>query len=60
MTIKEKAHQIIETLPENTNLKDIAYRFYVISKVEQGEREIEAGKGIPHDEAVKIMQSWLK
>jgi len=60
MTVKEKAHHIIENLPDTANLYDIADTIHVIAKVEQGEREIEAGKGIPHNEAIKIMKSWLK
>ena len=60
MTVKEQAHKIIDTLPDNTSLNDIAYTLYVISKVEQGEKEIEEGKGIPHEEAIKIMKSWRK
>ena len=60
MTVKDQAHEIINKLPDNTSLNDIAYTLYVISKVEQGEKEIEEAKGIQHEEAIKIMKSWQK
>ena len=60
MTTKKHAHKIIDTMPEDTSLNDIAYTLYVISKVEQGEQEIETGKGISHEEAVKMIQSWKR
>ena len=60
MTVKEQVHKIIDNLPDNMNLNDIAYTLYVISKIEQGDKEIEEGKGIPHKEAIKIIKSWQK
>ena len=42
------------------NLNDIAYTLFFISKVQQGEKEIEEGKGISHEEAIKITRSWEK
>jgi predicted transcriptional regulator len=58
MTVKEQVHKIIDDLPDDMNLNDIAYTLYVISKIEQGEKEIKEGKGIPHNEAIKIINSW--
>ena len=60
MTVKEQVHKIIDNLPDDINLNDIAYTLYVISKIEQGEKEIEEGNGIPHKEAIKIIKSWQK
>ena len=60
MTVKEEAHKIIDKLPEKTTLNDIAYTLFIISKVQQGDKEIEEGRGVSHEEAVKIMKSWQK
>ena len=39
MTIKEQAHKIIDSLSEKASLNDMAYTLYVISKIQQGEKE---------------------
>jgi hypothetical protein len=33
-------------------------RLYLLYKVEQGRRQIEAGQGIPHAEAKKRIKTW--
>lgn len=60
MTIKEQAHKIIDSLSEKASLNDMAYTLYTISKIKQGEKEIEEGKGIPHEEVLRIIKSWQK
>ena len=60
MTIKEQAHKIIDSLPENIDLEDIIHALYVNSKFAHGEYEIEKGKGIEQSDAIKIMNSWRK
>lgn len=60
MTIKEIAKNVIDNLPEEANMDDIIHALYVKTKFERGIRQIESGKGIPHDEAKKIMRSWTK
>lgn len=46
--------QIIETLremPPNATIDDAIERLVFIAKIEEGLAELDAGKGIPHDEA---------
>jgi predicted transcriptional regulator len=61
MTTKEVAKKVIDTLPDEVDMDTIIYTLYIKSKFEQGEREIEEGKGIPHDEVKKrLFEKWVK
>lgn len=50
-TVKEKVLKAVEELPADATFEDAMERLYVLYKVEQGLRQIEAGEGIPHTEA---------
>jgi predicted transcriptional regulator len=60
MSIKEIALQTIDKLPNEVNYDDILHALYINAKFENGIREINEGKGIPHDEAKKRLQKWVK
>lgn len=47
---KQTAHQLIDHLPDSATLEDIMYELYVRQKIEDGLRELDEGKGIPHEE----------
>lgn len=59
--IKEKAKEVIDRLPDDTTTDDIIHALYIQAKFEHGEREIEEGKGIPHEEVKKrLFEKWVK
>jgi len=61
MTVKEKAKTVIDNLPEDSTIDDIIHALYIQAKIEQGEREIEQGKGIPHDKVKeRLLNKWAK
>lgn len=60
MVAKEIAKQVIDELPDDASMDDIMYALYVRAKIEQGDREIREGKGIPHEEAMKRLDKWLR
>ncbi|MBN2423478.1 MAG: hypothetical protein JXR46_07875 [Calditrichaceae bacterium] len=60
-TIKDKVRDVLNRLPDNSTLDDIIHALYVQAKFEHGDREIEAGKGIPHEEVKKrLFDKWVK
>jgi len=60
-SVKQKAKSIIDNLPEESTMDDIMHALYIRAKIEQAEREIEQGKGIPHEEAKKkLLKKWAK
>ena len=61
MTVKDKAKTIIDQLPEAASIDDIMHALYLQAKFEHGEREIEEGKGIPHEKVKKrLYDKWVK
>lgn len=56
--VKEEAINIIKALPEECTFTDIMAEFYFRQKVEQGLKDIEAGKIISQEEARKRMAKW--
>lgn len=50
----EKTRKMIEQQDEE------AYRKYVCDAIEEGLRELDAGQGIPQEEAEEIMKSWFE
>jgi hypothetical protein len=59
-TPKSRAINWIKGLPDNCTLDDIQYYLYVRRKIEAGLADAAKGKLIPHDEAKRRMNEWLK
>jgi len=60
MTIKEKAREVISRMPEESTFEEIQYHLYVLECIERGEREIEDGKTLTHDEVENRLAKWLQ
>ncbi len=50
---------MIQSLPEEVTLDDIMAELYFKSQVDAGLKELDEGKGIPHEEVEKRMSKWL-
>ena len=59
MTIKETAIKSIEELPENATWEDIQERINFMANVRKGLRELDQGKGIPHEKIKEEFEEWL-
>ncbi len=59
MTSKEIALKTIEQLPENASWEDIQERINFIVGVRKALRELDEGKGIPHDKIKEEFAEWL-
>lgn len=60
MTTKEAILEMIRKLPDNVTVADVMAELYFRQKVDQGLAELDAGKGIPHEQARERLQKWLK
>lgn len=56
---KNEAQKMITDLPDDASLEDIQYHLYVLEKVQHGLDQIDAGQGIPHDQARARFGKWL-
>jgi predicted transcriptional regulator len=59
MTYKEKVLSAVQQLPDDSSIDDIADRIDFLASVQRGFDELDAGKGIPHEEVKKELTSWL-
>lgn len=57
--IKEKVIQLIQSLPEDVTVNDIMAELYFKLQVDAGLKELDEGKGIPHDQVEERMSKWL-
>ncbi|MFH1716888.1 MAG: hypothetical protein ABIF19_06020 [Planctomycetota bacterium] len=59
MTSKEIAIKTIEQLPEDASWEDIQERINFVAAVRKGLRELDEGKGIPHEKVREEFAEWL-
>jgi predicted transcriptional regulator len=57
--IKQQVIQMIQSLPEEVTIDDIMAELYFKLQVDDGLRELDEGKGIPHEEVEKRMTKWI-
>ncbi len=60
VSTKDSVLDMIRRLPDDVTLADIMAELYFRQKVDQGLAELDAGKGVPHDQARERLQKWLK
>lgn len=58
--VKDVAKQVIDSLPRDATMDDIMHALYIRAKCERADRQIEDGKGIPHEEAKRRIRKWLR
>jgi len=47
---KQAARELIEQLPESVSWNDLMHELYVKQKIEEGLKELDEGRAIPHEE----------
>ena len=57
-TPKQDALHTIERLPDDVPLDEIVYRLYVLSKAQQGVKDIDANRTVPTDELAREIEAW--
>ncbi|MCK9400507.1 MAG: hypothetical protein M0Q51_11010 [Bacteroidales bacterium] len=60
MITKEKLIQVINKMPERFSIDDIIEELVLLSKIEQGLADVEAGRVYAEKEVEKKMEKWLK
>ncbi len=59
MKSKEIALKTIEQFPEDASWEDIQERINFVAGVRKGLRELDEGKGVPHDKVREEFAEWL-
>jgi len=58
--VKTKVISLVESLPDNVTLDDIMGELYFKLEVDDGLKELDDGKGIPHTRVKERIGKWLK
>ena len=56
--IKKQVLDIVKSLPDDVTLDDILAELYFKAQVDSGLKELDEGKGIPHEEVEQRMSKW--
>lgn len=61
VALKGKIHRLVDSLPNQRAeaIEELQYRLYVLQKIENGLRDIEAGRVVSHEEAKRRLSKWL-
>jgi predicted transcriptional regulator len=59
MSNREIAIDLIQKLPENTSLREIAREIEFVAGVREGFEQIERGEGVPADKVREMIPSWI-
>jgi predicted transcriptional regulator len=57
--VKEQVVRMIQAMPDDATVDDIMAELFFKLQVDAGLRELDEGKGIPHEEVGKRMSKWL-
>lgn len=60
MLTKELVLASMTELPEKFSLDDLFERLILIQKIEIGLEQIKNGDGVPHEQVLKMIESWRK
>lgn len=60
MAVKEEVIDLIKTLPRNSSLDDIMEELYFKAQVDEGLRQLDNGKGIPHSTVKHRLRKWIR
>ena len=59
MTSKQIVEDLLQQIPENTSLHEIAEKIEFIAAARQGLAELDRGERVPIDEVERELPSWL-
>jgi len=57
--VKQEVIKLVQSLPDEVTVDDIMAVLYFKLQVDAGLKELDEGKGIPHQEVESRMSKWL-
>ncbi|MCF8243360.1 MAG: hypothetical protein K9J16_18445 [Melioribacteraceae bacterium] len=58
--IKDKIIKLISEMPDDVSIDDVIEKLYFKIQVDSGLKELDEGKGIPHNKVEERMSKWLE
>lgn len=59
-TIKDQVKRMVDAMPDDVSVDDIIAELFFKLQVDAGLKELDEGKGIPHDRVKDRIAKWLK
>lgn len=60
MSSRELVIELVNKLPENTSLAEIAREIDMLARIEKARRQARRSEGIPAEDARKLVEAWAK
>ena len=60
MITKDKAIEVINSLPEEFSIEELMVRLILLNKIESGIKQAAIGESYTSDEAKKMVREWSK
>lgn len=60
MSTREAVQTILQSLPPDVSLREVAREIEFIAGVREGLAELDRGEGIPVDEVRRELRTWVK
>jgi len=57
---KDQVIEMIRTLPDDSTVDDIMEELFFRIQVDRGIKELDEGKGIPHQDVCSRLSKWLE
>lgn len=57
--VKEQVIDLVRNLPDEVTVDDIMRELYFKIQLDKGLKELDEGKGIPHEEVERRLSRWL-
>ncbi len=58
--LKEQVKRMVDAMPDDVTVDDIIAELFFKLQVDAGLKELDEGKGIPHDRVKDRIAKWLK
>jgi predicted transcriptional regulator len=55
---KDLASAVLARLPDSATLIDIQYEMYVLAAIDEGQKDIDSGRVVSHEEVVRQFSEW--
>ena len=60
MATTDTAREVFGRMPDEASMDEIMYAVYVNTKLRRGQKEIDEGKWVSHEEAMQRLRKWLR
>ena len=57
---KETIKEVVDRLPDEVDVDAFFDQVILLERIEAAERRLADGEGVPHEEAKRRMEEWLK